>query len=709
MGPAGRAVAPPPSAERGPAKRKKEDEKDAKKPAAKRGAKPKITVADEVDLREFVGAYEEDTYSDISLPLIEKGEGAEEGEAVAEAKPVSKSALRRAAKSTRAHDSGKLLEFKKPMPTGPIFLSEGVTVKELSEKLGVLAKDIQRLLMQRGILATVNQTLDAPTAIQIAKEVGVEAAVVSFEEELELARSGAEALPAEAAAAATPRAPRAPVVTVMGHVDHGKTSLLDAIRQTKVAEGEAGGITQHIGAYRAEVHGRPIVFLDTPGHEAFTSMRARGAKATDIVVLVVAADDGVMPQTIEAIDHARAAKVPIVVAINKIDKPNANADRVRKELADKGVLLESWGGDVPSAEISALKKQGIEQLLELLLIVADLLELSAPVGEEARGAVLEARREAGRGNVATVLVQSGTLKVGDVFFAGSVFGRVRSMTDDRGERLTQAGPATPVEVTGFEDLPQAGDAFQVVEDEAKARSVAAFRQQRERERAMAASQKMSLDQLFNKIQEGRIKELPLIVKTDVAGSAEVLSQALKNLSNEQVKVSLLHVGVGAININDVLLASASGAIIVGFNVRPEKKAESEADKMGVEIRLHTVIYNVTDEIRKAMEGLLDPTLKEVARGRADVRNTFKVPKFGVVAGCYVTEGSIGRNSQVRLLRDNRVIYDGKVASLRRFKDDVSEVKQGFECGIGLDRYQDVKVGDVIEAYQVEKTAGVMEA
>jgi len=709
MGPAGRAVAPPPSAERGPAKRKKEDEKDAKKPAAKRGAKPKITVADEVDLREFVGAYEEDTYSDISLPLIEKGEGAEEGEAVAEAKPVSKSALRRAAKSTRAHDSGKLLEFKKPMPTGPIFLSEGVTVKELSEKLGVLAKDIQRLLMQRGILATVNQTLDAPTAIQIAKEVGVEAAVVSFEEELELARSGAEALPAEAAAAATPRAPRAPVVTVMGHVDHGKTSLLDAIRQTKVAEGEAGGITQHIGAYRAEVHGRPIVFLDTPGHEAFTSMRARGAKATDIVVLVVAADDGVMPQTIEAIDHARAAKVPIVVAINKIDKPNANADRVRKELADKGVLLESWGGDVPSAEISALKKQGIEQLLELLLIVADLLELSAPVGEEARGAVLEARREAGRGNVATVLVQSGTLKVGDVFFAGSVFGRVRSMTDDRGERLTQAGPATPVEVTGFEDLPQAGDAFQVVEDEAKARSVAAFRQQREREKALAASQKMSLDQLFNKIQEGRIKELPLIVKTDVAGSAEVLSQALKNLSNEQVKVSLLHVGVGAININDVLLASASGAIIVGFNVRPEKKAESEADKMGVEIRLHTVIYNVTDEIRKAMEGLLDPTLKEVARGRADVRNTFKVPKFGVVAGCYVTEGSIGRNSQVRLLRDNRVIYDGKVASLRRFKDDVSEVKQGFECGIGLDRYQDVKVGDVIEAYQVEKTAGVMEA
>jgi translation initiation factor IF-2 len=711
MGP-GRAAAPPPVAERGPAKRKKEDEKDTKKPAAKRGAKPKITVADEVDLREFVGAYEEDTYSDISLPLIEKGEGAEgaEGDVAFEAKPVSKSAMRRAAKSTRAHDSGKLLEFKKPMPTGPIFLSEGVTVKELSEKLGVLAKDIQRLLMSRGILATVNQTLDAPTAIQIAKEVGVEAAVVSFEEELELARSGQESnVPEQEAASAAARAPRAPVVTVMGHVDHGKTSLLDAIRQTKVAEGEAGGITQHIGAYRAEVHGRPIVFLDTPGHEAFTSMRARGAKATDIVVLVVAADDGVMPQTIEAIDHARAAKVPIVVAINKVDKSNANADRVRKELSDQGVLLESWGGDVPSAEISALKKQGIDQLLELILIVADLQELSAPIAEESRGVVLEARREAGRGNVATVLVQSGTLKVGDVFFAGSVFGRVRSMTDDRGTRLTEAGPATPVEVTGFEDLPQAGDAFQVVEDETKARSVASFRQQRERERAMAASQKLSLDQLFNKIQEGRIKDLPLIVKADVAGSAEVLSQALKNLSNEKVKVSLLHVGVGAININDVLLASASGAIIVGFNVRPEKKAETEAEKSGVEIRLHTVIYNVTDEIRKAMEGLLEPTLKEVARGRAEVRDTFRVPKFGVIAGCYVTEGSIGRNSPVRLLRDNRVIYEGKVGSLRRFKDDVSEVKQGFECGIGLERYQDVKVGDVIEAYQVEKIAGVMEA
>jgi len=700
--PVGRTA--PAGPERSPIKRKKDDKEDQKKAAAgKRGARPKITVADEVDLREFVGTYKEDTYSDISLPLIEKT--GEEGEAAAGPRPASKSAIRRAAKETRAHDSGKLLEFRKPAPTGPVFFTEGVTVKELSEKLGVLARDIQRLLLQRGVMATVNQTLDANTAVQIAKEIGVEAAVVSFEEELDLSRSAKEAV--EGATPGAPRVPRAPVVTVMGHVDHGKTSLLDVIRQANVAAGEAGGITQHIGAYRVQVNGKPIVFLDTPGHEAFTSMRARGAKATDIVVLVVAADDAVMPQTIEAIAHARAAKVPIVVAINKIDKANANVDRVKKELADQNVLLESWGGETPAAEISALKKQGIEHLLELILLVADMQELTAPAAEEAKGAVLEARREAGRGNVATVLVQSGTLKVGDVFFAGAVFGRVRSMQDDRGIKIETAGPATPVEVTGFEDLPQAGDTFQVVADESKARSIVSFRQLKEREQAMASSSRLSLEQLFSKIQEGKVKDLPIILKTDVSGSMEVLSQSLKALSNEKVKISLLHAGVGAVTINDVLLASASGAIIVGFNVRPEKKAAEEAEKVGVEIRLHTVIYNVTDEIKKAMEGLLDPTLKEVIRGRAEVRNTFKVPKFGVVGGCYVTEGTIPRTAQLRLLRDNRVIHEGKVGSLRRFKDDVSEVKQGFECGIGLDRYQDIKVGDIIEAFQVEKVAGVM--
>ncbi len=503
--------------------------------------------------------------------------------------------------------------------------------------------------------------------------------------------------------------PRAPVVTVMGHVDHGKTSLLDAIRETKVAASEAGGITQHIGAYRVESKGSPIVFLDTPGHEAFTLMRARGAAATDIVVLVVAADDGVMPQTVEAIDHARAAKVPLVVAINKIDKANANVERVKKELADRGVLLESWGGDVPSVEVSALKKVGIDQLLEIIRLVAELLELKANPEGYARGVVIEARREAGRGNVATILVQSGTLKVGDVFYAGSASGRLRAMTDETGKRLQTAGPSTPAEIMGFEELPAAGDLFQAVESEIRARQIVSFRKEKTREKSMVSSSKTSLEALFSRIQEGAVKDLPLVVKTDVAGSAEVVTGALRKMSSDQVKVSVLHSGVGAININDVLLASASGATIIGFNVRPEKKAETEAEKAGVDIRLYTVIYNITDDIRKAMEGLLEPTLREVARGRAEVRNTFNVPKVGVVAGCYVTEGTIPRSAQVRLLRDNRVIYEGKIGSLRRFKDDVSEVKTGFECGIGLDRYQDVKVGDIIEAFATEKVAGVLSA
>jgi translation initiation factor IF-2 len=682
------------------ARRKKEEE--SKKAAAKKtGARPKINAADEVDLRDYVGEYREDTYSDITLPLIDKNATLEEP---VEPKTLSKSALRRAGKETRHDDTGKVVEFKKPLPTGPVFLSEGVTVKELSEKLGVLGRDLVQKLLRRGMMVTINQSLPAQVAVEIAKEIGVEAAVVSFEEEIELAREE-KADPN----AAEKMKPRAPVVTVMGHVDHGKTSLLDAIRETKVAASEAGGITQHIGAYRVESKGSPIVFLDTPGHEAFTLMRARGAAATDIVVLVIAADDGVMPQTVEAIDHARAAKVPLVVAINKIDKPNANVERVKKELADRNVLLESWGGDVPSVEVSALKKTGIDQLLEIIRLVAELQELKANPEGDARGVVIEARREAGRGNVVTVLVQSGTLKVGDVFYAGSASGRLRAMTDETGKRLPAAGPSTPVEVMGFEELPAAGDLFQVVESEIRARQIVSFRKEKNREKATVSSSKTSLEALFSRIQEGAMKELPLVVKTDVAGSAEVVAGTLKKLARDQVKVSVLHAGVGAININDVMLASASGATIIGFNVRPEKKAEVEAEKAGVDIRLYTVIYNITDDIRKAMEGLLDPTLKEVARGRAEVRNTFNVPKIGVVAGCSVIEGTIPRSAQVRLLRDNRVIYEGKIGSLRRFKDDVSEVKTGFECGIGLDRYQDIKVGDIIEAFSTEKVAGVLSA
>jgi translation initiation factor IF-2 len=606
-------------------------------------------------------------------------------------------------KEDEEKEGGKILSFKKERPQGPVMISEGMTLREFAEKLGVRVRDLINALFKRGIMANINQVLDSELAQELAKDLGVEAMVVSFEEEVQMRQelSGGTDQP-EAKVA------RAPVVTIMGHVDHGKTSLLDAIRSSKLTEAEFGGITQHIGAYHVETKGRPIVFVDTPGHEAFTMMRARGARITDIVVLVVAADDGVMPQTIEAIDHARAAKVPMVVAINKIDKPNANLDRVKKELADRGLVAEDWGGDTVMVPISALKREGISDLLEMILLTADILELKANPDIAAQGALLEARKEVGRGIVATVLVQNGTLRVGDPFVSGSTWGRVRSMSDDLGHRAQQAAPSTPVEVTGFNDLPDAGDILQVVEDESKARGIAEFRAQEERHRGLAPTQaRMSLDQLFNRIQEGEVKDLPVILKADVQGSVEVLRDALAKASTDKVKVSVLHTGVGAISTNDVLLASASKAVVIGFNVRPERSAVELAEKEGVEIRLHTVIYELIDELRKAMTGLLEPTFREVGSGRAEVRDTFKVPKVGTVAGCHVIEGVIPRSAAVRLLRDNRVIYEGKIASLRRFKDDVSEVRTGFDCGIGLDRFQDVKPGDFIEAYTREEVAPVL--
>jgi translation initiation factor IF-2 len=500
-------------------------------------------------------------------------------------------------------------------------------------------------------------------------------------------------------------APRAPVVTVMGHVDHGKTSLLDAIRETRVAESEAGGITQHIGAYKVRTGEQEVVFLDTPGHEAFTMMRARGAKATDLVVLVVAADDGVMPQTVEAIDHAKAAGVPLVVAINKIDKANANPDRVKKELADHGLMVEEWGGDTVAVALSAKNHEGIDELLEMILLTADLLELKARPEMSGQGVVIEARKEVGRGTVATVLVQNGTLEVGDVFVCGATWGRVRSMVNDQGERLQEAGPSTPVGVSGFNELPSAGDTLQVVETESRARSIAEYRAQEQRDRDLAPSVgKISLEALFDKMQAGEVKELPVVVKADVQGSVEVLKDSLQKLSTEKVKLQVLHAAVGAISTNDVILASASNAIIIGFNVRPERNAAEMAEKEEVDIRLHTVIYEVMDELKAAMTGLLEPTFREVVKGRAEVRDTFKVPKAGIVAGCHVVDGVIPRNASVRLLRDNRVIYEGKISSLRRFKDDVSEVRQGFDCGISLERFQDVKPGDEIEAYVREEVA-----
>ena len=612
-------------------------------------------------------------------------------------KPKAPSA-RRDTRKQAAPVSAKVLEFKKP--TGKVALTEGVTVKELADKLDVKANDLMKhLLMKKGLMVSINQPLGADLALEIAKDLDIDAEIVSFETAVEL-----EAIEKSGSKGTTPRGP---VITVMGHVDHGKTSLLDAIRETDVAAGEAGGITQHIGAYHVEKRGRKIVFLDTPGHEAFTMMRARGAKVTDIVVLVVAADDGVMPQTKEAIDHARAAKVPIIVAINKIDKPNANVERVRRELANNGVQVEQYGGEVVSVEVSATKKQGIDDLLDMILLTADLLDLKATPEQPARGVVLEAKKEVGRGIVSTVLVQDGTLKISDPFFSGSTYGRVRAMTDERGQRIKDAGPATPVQVTGFEDVPGAGDALQVLDDETQARMIGQLRQEKAREAAQAGSSRMSLDQLFQKMQAGTVKDLNVILKADVQGSVEVLNDTVRKLSTDEVKVNVIHSSVGAISTNDVLLASASDAIVVGFNVRPERSAGELAEKEGVDVRLYTVIYNLVDEIKAAMTGLLEPKFEERFQGRAEVRNTFKVPKAGTIAGCMVIDGVIPRTANVRLLRDNRVIYEGKIGSLRHFKNDVSEVRQGFECGIAIERFQDIKIGDVIEAFKVEKLEPAM--
>jgi len=581
-----------------------------------------------------------------------------------------------------------------PVPPKEIALTEGVTVKELSEKMEQKSKDLIKRLLDRGILATINQPLDVEIAKQICREFGYEARIISFEEDAvreHRTESGKADLK-----------PRDPVVTIMGHVDHGKTSLLDAIRHSNIMERESGGITQHIGAYHVQVRGRGITFIDTPGHEAFTLMRSRGAKVTDIVVLVVAADDGVMPQTLEAIDHARAAGVPIVVAINKIDKPNANLDRVKKALADKNLLVEDWGGDVVSVAISAKQKLHIDDLLDMILLVSDLHELKADHDSPATGTVVEARLDKARGPVATILVQEGTLVVGDAFIAGAVSGKVRAMLDDRGRKMRKAGPSIPVEVLGLQGVPRAGDRFQVIVEEWKARQIGTFRQSKLRQEGLAKSSRLTLDHLYQQIREGSIKELSIIIKGDVQGSVEVLAKSLSDLGTEQVKVRIIHSATGGITETDVLLASASNAIIVGFNVRPDRSAAELAEKEKVDIRLHTVIYDVHNEIRNAMVGLLEPTYTELYLGRAEVRNIFKIPKVGTVAGTYVVDGKILRGAQVRLLRSNVIVHQGRMASLKRFKDDVGEVKSGYECGIALEKFNDLKIGDVIEAFRLEK-------
>jgi len=589
-------------------------------------------------------------------------------------------------------------------------LIEGSTVKEFAEKLGIKPKDVVTLLLQRGVFATINQPLMDDVASDLGKRFGYDVSFVPFEEMVaeeefeELIATDSDDI----------ELPRAPVVTVMGHVDHGKTSLLDGIRVTDVAAGEAGGITQHIGAYSVQVPSadnsnemRRVVFLDTPGHEAFTMMRARGAKATDIVVLVVAADDGVMPQTVEAIEHSRAANVPIIVAINKIDKPDANPERVKQELSQHGLSPLEWGGETEMVQVSAKKRQNLETLLETILLTSDILNLRASPTRLASGVVLEAKLDRGRGAVATVLVQQGTLKIHEPFIVGQIYGRVRAMFNDRGESITEAGPATPVEVLGLQGVPQAGESFQVVSDITKAQSISQHRQMLSRQATLLQTTKRGIEALG----ESEVKELLVIIKADVQGSVEVLKSTLQKLSTDRVKVKVIRSGVGAITESDVLLGSAtqagsssSAVVIIGFNVRPEARAADVAKQESVDIRLHSIIYKVEEEIRAAMIGMLEAIEKEKILGKADVREVFRVPKAGVVAGCMVIDGNIRRNARARLIRDGVVSWEGNIASLRRFKDDVSEVREGFECGISLENFNDVKVGDQIEAYVVERVA-----
>ena len=579
-----------------------------------------------------------------------------------------------------------------------VYIPEEISVGELALRLKKTAADVIKRLMKMGVMASVSQTIDYDTASLVAMELGADPqkeVVVTIEEKLFNEHEDET----------KDLVPRAPVVVVMGHVDHGKTSLLDAIRKTNVTAGEAGGITQHIGAYRVHIKDRDITFLDTPGHAAFTSMRARGAQVTDVAILVVAADDGIMPQTIEAINHAKAANVPIIVAVNKIDKHNANPDRVLQQLTEHELVPEEWGGSTIVCLISALKNEGIDNLLEMVLLTADMQELKANPNRLAKGTVIEAKLDRGRGPVATVLIQNGTLHSSDIVIAGTAVGRIRAMTDDRGEKIEDAGPSVPVEIVGLSEVPGAGDVFYAVEDERMARELAEKRRFEEKEKNAASAGKVTLENLYAHIEEGQIKDLNIIVKADVQGSAEAIKASLEKLSGDEVRVRVIHNGVGGVNSNDVMLASASDAIIVGFNVRPEAGIAEEAAQNKVDIRLYRVIYDCIEEIEQAMKGMLAPKFKEAVLGHAEVRQTFKVSSIGTIAGCYVTDGKMQRNEKVRIVRDSIVIHEGDLATLKRFKDDVKEVAQGYECGMSFERYNDVKVGDVIEAFVMEQIKG----
>ncbi|MBS3976527.1 MAG: translation initiation factor IF-2 [Syntrophomonadaceae bacterium] len=595
-------------------------------------------------------------------------------------------------KSPRPH-RGKLIGRNETPSIKKITIGDFIIVQDLAKKMGKSASDVIKKLMALGSMVTINQEIDAETATLLANEFGVEVEVKSEKAMAEVADIEDEPETLEN---------RSPVVTIMGHVDHGKTSLLDAIRQTNVTATEAGGITQHIGAYQAKIKDKTITFLDTPGHAAFTAMRARGAQVTDIAVLVVAADDGVMPQTIEALNHAKAAGVPIIVAVNKVDKPEANSERVKQQLTEYGLVAEEWGGDTIFAEVSALKKQGLENLLEMILLIAEVMELKANPRRLAKGIVVEAELDKGRGPVATMLVQKGTLKIGDGVIVGTTSGKVRAMLNYKGERIKEAGPSVPVLVVGLSEVPQPGDIFQVLNDERQARDIAGHRHNLRRAEEMQKTNRVRLDELFKRLGTGEVKELNIVLKADVLGSAEAICQSLERLSTPEVKVNIIHNGVGAISETDIMLAAASNAIVIGFNVRPDANARRAADSEHVDIRLYRIIYEAIDDVKAAMSGLLTPVFKEVVVGRAEIRQVFKVPKAGTVAGSYVSEGKINNKNKLRIIRDGVVIHEGTLGSLRRFKEDVREVSHGYECGIGIERFNDIKEGDIIEAFIMEE-------
>ena len=586
------------------------------------------------------------------------------------------------------------LEIAKKAPV-KVQIPDEISVGELASRMKKTGAEVVKCLMKNGVMASLSQMIDFDTASFVAEELGCKVekeVVVTIEEKLiDDHEDKAEDL-----------VPRAPVVVVMGHVDHGKTSLLDYIRNAHVASGEAGGITQHIGAYQVDVNGSPITFLDTPGHEAFTAMRARGAMITDIAILVVAADDGIMPQTVESINHAKAAEIPIIVAINKMDKPEANPERVKQQLTEYGLVSEEWGGDTICCPISAKTGMGVDNLLEMVVLTAEMRELKANPNRSAHGAVIEARLDKGRGPVATLLVQNGTLHQGDVIIAGTAVGRVRAMTDAKGRKINEAGPSVPVEITGMGEVPGAGDDFHAVADERMARELVEQRKHENKMAANSSSQKVTLDDLFSQIQQGELKDLNIIVKADVQGSAEAVKASLEKLTNEEVRVRVIHCAVGAINESDVMLASTSNAIIVGFNVRPDANAKDTAARSKVDMRMYRVIYDCINEMEAAMKGMLAPKFKEVSLGAAEVREVYKITGAGIIAGCYITEGKVQRNAQIRLVRDGIVVHEGTISSLQRFKDAVKEVAQGYECGIGIEKYSDIKVGDVIEAFIMEQ-------